>query len=714
MSKKLIYLVSFILVLSVTSNIQADLVGHWTLDDGSGTTITDISGNGNDGTLVDNPTWDITWIPGIAGSALEFYGLGVSGGGGDYFDCGSDPSLNMTGPISITLWIRPDADDPEGNVTTTAPMAKTDGSDWSYQVRYGWGQGAPEPYMSFTFNSSPRAWAHVGKNLERYEWCHIACSHDGTTLKCYLNGEETDSVPMGQFAGVGTPVIIGTDGWGCDWIGAIDDVRIYDHGLSVPEILSAMEGEVVLRAWGPTPSDGDLITDVWANISWKPGPKANSHDVYFSDNFDDVNQGAESAFVGNQGDTFLVVGFPGFPYPDGLVPGTTYYWRIDEVNEAEPNSPWIGDVWSFSIPPKTAYFPEPAEGAEAVDVDVQLSWIPGFGAKLHTVYFGETYEEVDNATGGLPQGTASYSPGTLKMAKTYYWRVDEFDVVETHKGDVWSFTTEGGVVALDPANGAVDVTQTPVLTWAPGLGATYDIYFGTDASALEKKGSGNLGSESYEPGQLEWNTTYYWRVDEANSANADSPWTGPVWSFTTANFLIIDDMEAYNDLDPTDPASSRIFNAWLDGFDNPAINGSIVGHANPPFAEQTIVHGGLQSMPMTYDNGVGKSEATLTLTSNRDWTIKGVNTLTIWFRGSGSNAAENLYVALNGNARVDHDNPDAALRTSWTEWKIDLTRFADQGVNLADVSSITLGLSSVTSGTGIMYFDDIRLYAPAP
>ncbi len=145
MCKKLIFLVSFILVLGVTSSIHADLVGHWTLDDGSGTTITDISGNGNDGTLVDNPTWDIAWVPGITGSALEFYGLGVPGGGGDYFDCGSDASLNMTGPISIALWIRPDADDPEGNLTTTAPMAKTDGSAWSYQVRYGWGQGAPEP-----------------------------------------------------------------------------------------------------------------------------------------------------------------------------------------------------------------------------------------------------------------------------------------------------------------------------------------------------------------------------------------------------------------------------------------------------------------------------------------------------------------------------------------------------------------------------------------
>ncbi|HUV63700.1 MAG TPA: hypothetical protein VMW24_07365 [Sedimentisphaerales bacterium] len=39
---------------------------------------------------------------------------------------------------------------------------------------------------------------------------------------------------------------------------------------------------------------------------------------------------------------------PGGPYPSGLVAGTTYYWRIDEVNDADPNSPWKGPVWSFS------------------------------------------------------------------------------------------------------------------------------------------------------------------------------------------------------------------------------------------------------------------------------------------------------------------------------------------------------------------------------
>ena len=176
--------------------------------------------------------------------------------------------------------------------------------------------------------------------------------------------------------------------------------------------------------------------------------------------------------------------------------------------------------------------------------------------------------------------------------------------------------------------------------------------------------------------------------------------------------------ESYNDLDPTDPASNRIFLAWLDGFDNPAINGSIIGHVSPPFAKHTIVHGGNQSIPFAYDNGVGKSEVTLTLTNTRDWTLNGVNTLTIWFRGEAGNAAENLYVVLNGSAVVNHDNPNAAQAAYWTAWNIDLQVFADQGVNLANVNSITLGLGNrnnpVAGGAGIMYFDYIRLYPPEP
>ncbi len=504
---------------------------------------------------------------------------------------------------------------------------------------------------------------------------------------------------------------------------------IDDRGLTCAEFIGNWVNSVIglgdqPSARRPDPKDGALHEDTWINLSWRPGDFAVSHDVYFSDSFDEVNTGAESAFQGNQPATFAVIGFPGFPYPDGLIPGTTYYWRIDEVNDTEPNSPWKGPVWSFSIPPKTAYFPDPVDAAEQVDPDADLSWTPGYGAKLHTVYFGDNFDDISSATGGLPQGVTTYSPGTLKLAKTYYWRVDEFDAIETYKGNVWSFTTQGAVGDPNPANGAVDVKQTQIITFSPSVfAASHEVYFGTDKDAVknadtgspEYKGTRDLGVESYDPGMLEWDTAYYWRIDEVNNTNPDSPWTGILWSFTTANFLIVDDFESYNDLDPADPESNRIFNVWIDGYDNP-INGSLVGYDTPPFAEQTIVHGGNQSMPVFYDNSVGYSEATLTLTYPRDWTEKGVNRLTIWFRGDSANAAETLYVALNGSAVVSHDNPNAAQVEEWTQWNIDLQAFADQGVNLANVNTIALGLGNrnnpVAGGSGTMYFDDIRLYLP--
>jgi len=123
-------------------------------------------------------------------------------------------------------------------------------------------------------------------------------------------------------------------------------------------------------------------------------------------------------------------------------------------------------------------------------------------------------------------------------------------------------------------------------------------------------------------------------------------------------------------------------------------------------------------MPYFYDNSVGNSEATHTLTYPRDWTENGVNKLTIWLRGDSANAAETLYVVLNGSAVISHDNPNAAQIDKWTEWVIPLQAFADQGVNLANVNTIGIGFGNrsnpVAGGSGTMYFDDIRLYPPSP
>jgi len=211
------------------------------------------------------------------------------------------------------------------------------------------------------------------------------------------------------------------------YAGVVDDIHFFNEALSGDQIQLLMIGEGFALAGRPEPKDGAYTDDTWLNLSWAAGDYAVSHDVYLSDNLADVEAGAEAAFQGNQASTSLVVGFPGMPIPDGLVNGATYYWRIDEVNDADPNSPWTGNVWSFIVPPKTAYLPDPADGGESVDVNPTLRWTTGFNAKLHNVYFGESFDEVDSAAGGLPQGTTTFSPGELKMAKTYYWRVDEFD-----------------------------------------------------------------------------------------------------------------------------------------------------------------------------------------------------------------------------------------------------------------------------------------------
>lgn len=180
------------------------------------------------------------------------------------------------------------------------------------------------------------------------------------------------------------------------------------------------------------------------------------------------------------------------------------------------------------------------------------------------------------------------------------------------------------------------------------------------------------------------------------------------------SYLIIDDFESYNDLDPNDPESNRIFDKWLDGYDNPSINGAVVGNAYPPYTEQENVHGGMQSMPYSYNTFFKFASAELLLNPPQDWTEGGIGVLSLWFYGDKSNAPSPMGVVLNRNAAVYHDNPRAVQIETWTGWTIDLQKFT--GVDLTNVNSIAICFgveNDLRPGdSGMMFFDDIRLYRP--
>jgi len=503
MCRKLIYIFSFVLVCGVqtpgAASLDDHLVLHLPFDEGTGAVTQDRSQTGLQATL----EGDYQWTTGRFGQAIEFTD-------GRAVVSESDP-LNLT-QITVMAWVNPtsivatNASNHWENLNSIYGKAGNTGDDSVVLALTG-----IDGVFFYIDNGANEMLFLLDAGVQTGQWQHIAGTFDGTTMRAFLNGEQ-----IGERAVAGSiisnpiqPTIGGRADVTVSFDGAIDDVKVFDQPLIAEEIKKVMKGAGGFPfAWRPAPSDGAMHLDTWANLSWSPGDFVVSHDVYLGDNFDDVNDGAESTFQGNQTGTFIVVGFPGFPYSDGLVPGTTYYWRIDEVNDTEPNSPWKGDVWSFSIPPKTAYAPEPVDGAGSVEPNVELSWTGGFGSKLHTVYFGDNDDDVNNATGGLPQGTATYAPGPLKLAGTYYWRVDEFDAVDTYKGDVWSFTTEGAVGDPDPSNDAVDVKQTQIITWSPSVfAASHEVYFGTDEDAVknadtgspEYKGTRALGSESYDP-----------------------------------------------------------------------------------------------------------------------------------------------------------------------------------------------------------------------
>jgi hypothetical protein len=395
----------------------------------------------------------------------------------------------------------------------------------------------------------------------------------------------------------------------------------------------------------PQPASGDVVTSTWTTLTWQPGSSSAVCELHISDDYNDVNEGTVEPILTT--DSFQVVGSLGTPIPSGLAANTTYYWRVDEVNENHPDSPWKGEVWEFTVAPPTAWNSVPADTGKLIigKWDVRLSWNAGLGAMVHHVYFSETFEDVNSAP--VASGTATmettFDPGPLEPNKTYYWRIDEYD------GD---------------------------------------------------------------------NRVFH---------------QGAVWSFRTTQWIVVDNFEQYADNDP-----NWIWLSWQDGFETNG-TGALVGHLpahNMPYTYETIIvrPGSTKSMPLYYDNSgepnypvegdygtrLMYSEATLPFYPQANWSSQGnltVTTLILWLRGLGDNAPESVSVVIedsSGAKAVVPGSSDMLQSTEWTQWPIDLTDLPAQ-IDLTRVSSLTIRIgergNTTPGGAGLWYVDDIGLSA---
>jgi hypothetical protein len=618
----------FICLFALAQETRAGLVGWWKLDEGAGQTAVDSSGNGLDGIVTDaawrNPGYDGT------GWCIEL-------DRGGYVDLGNPPALDFaTGDWTVTAWINTTI---VGNAETERGTVYAKGGDNGGGHRYTICVGEiTSGCLTLTCDDDSTKVQATGTTLVNDgEWHLVAGQREGTTIRV-----AADAVFDGQNTVAATYSLAGTSQHNA-YIGAmtshtdsslfklykglIDDVRVYDRALTAGQMEGLFHGAApdFAQAQDPNPPDGDVAVTM-PLFQWKAGDMAMFHDVYLGT---DPNLRPED-LVQSHSPMAMYYHVP------GLTPGTTYYWRVDEIEE-DMTTIHTGNVWSFMAQPVTAYLPQPADGAAdaSTDPNATLTWAAGQNALEHHLYFGDDFEAVQ-------QGAAATDKGTLET-----------------------------------------------LTFTPGA--------------------------------LEPLTTYFWRVDEIVAGGAVQ--TGPVWTFTTS--LVVDDFEGY-----TDQAGEEIFSTWIDGIgqyylgNTDQITGSTVGHLTAPFAEQTIIHGGRQSMPLDYNNVVAPfySEAEREFAPAADWTADGADTLVLYVRGNISNVVAPLYVAVEDSAAqvvvMVHPDPAVVKITQWLEWRIPFADLSAAGVNLAKVKKLYLGVgdrsSPAAGGTGLIYVDDIQLLKAAP
>jgi len=612
MYRHISFLTAALLLLSIASQVMAqqdpDLLGWWKLDDGQGTMAADSSGKGHNGTIV-NPngglgTGGSVWVNDPErGMVIGFNGTDTSGA------CVTTtltvPAMTLENDFTWAFWAK------QHNSQAT-------NNDTILGNRYG-GTTAPLQFIKFTptrfecYNDDGAYANGVNYNtIPNGVWVHHALVKDGTSLTYYRDGVKTLTNTMTKTI-TANPFYMGADAYSGvveAWQGYLSDVRLYTRTLSLAEI-STMTG--LVKARNPNPANGALSV-VMPLLQWTPGGTALFHNVYLgtSPNLTDADLKAPRQLMAM------------FYYLQGLTPGKTYYWRVDEI-ESNTVTIHTGDVWTFTAQDVVAYYPSPVDKAAGASQKPTLTWMPGQSATKHHVYFGDSLDAV------------------------------------------------------------------------------------TQRAATADKGT--IAETTFAPGALDSLTTYYWCVDETVLGTVKA---GAVWSFTTC--LSVDDFESY-----TDAEGSRIYETWIDGWVNGT--GSTVGNTLAPFAEQGIVHGGLQSMPMDFNNTKTPfySEAELDFDSAEDWTASNADTLVLDVRGTPGNKPAPLYLAIEDASKKSASvtYPDTAITgaSKWTEWKIPLNSFT--GVNLAKVKKLFIGVGDkknpTAGGAGRIYIDDVRvIVSPAP
>ncbi|MHC4665440.1 MAG: LamG domain-containing protein, partial [Planctomycetota bacterium] len=432
--------------------------------------------------------------------------------------------------------------------------------------------------------------------------------------------------------------------------------------------------------------------------------------------------------------TVLHVGVDGAPAELRiLVPDDTgnVYWRAgNDSNDAlaweVDTSTWRED-WHH-----LAFVKDESADRMYIYLDGDVGWRKPGGTKASLT----TLRRMPVRLGAYTDNESDYE-GKMDDFRVYDYALTETEIEQLFRGG--DLASAWGP---SPYDGQADAPRDSDLVWNAGdFAGSHDVYFGTDYDAVSDANTavtlgvfkGNQSETTYDLATLDLDQTYYWRIDEVNDSNGFK-WTGKVWKFRVADYIIVDDFEFYD----TD-ADLRF--TWVDATRQLIRTGARLFLAN--FSTLYPAHGGNKIMRYGYYTDwpvwadTVYAEASLPLSgSEKNWTDSGVRALTLFFYGLPSNAAtdkEQMYIGVEdstgtyaeiryGDYRTGEDISDIN-EPEWHEWFIALPDFNDPcyaavaaNVDFTDVNIFYIGFGNrrnpQVGGYGEVRFDDIRLNLP--
>ena len=297
--------------------------GHWKLDEGSGTTIIDASGSGNDGAVIGSPVW----VTGIDGQALDLDGTN------DYALVADDASLDIVNAITLAAWIKPEEIESQ-SIIKKAILGTTNG----YELSLSHNGRAYFRINEAASGDTYRINATSSYPIDGNTWMHIACTYDGTNIRIYVNGvENAIEVPCTISISENTLDLgIGAQPDGSDrFQGTLDDLQVYSFALSDSQILSLATFQLEIPILD-SPEDGALEIVIPPTLTWFESANATSYQLQVSTNYN------FSSIVFDQGG----ISETSYLAAAELTINTTYYWRV-----RSSNSIWMSEwsaVWSFT------------------------------------------------------------------------------------------------------------------------------------------------------------------------------------------------------------------------------------------------------------------------------------------------------------------------------------------------------------------------------